>query len=344
MKKSASSLHRLAVGKVPHALLERLLAKNRISDPRVVVGPRVGEDAAALDFGPRLVVATTDPITFATDLIGWYVVHINANDIAVMGARPRWFLCTALFPESCDEGQVEALFEQVMQACQALEVSLIGGHAEITAGLERPIVIGTMLGEVERGGLVTSGGARPGDDIILAGEIALEGTALLAREFGGELRQAGASEADVKTAERLLLAPGISVVKAALAACDAGGVHALHDPTEGGLATGLWELAKASGVGIQVEEKAIRVLGLCRDFCKRLRLNPLGLIASGSLLIAAAANDSPRIVEALGRAGSAAALIGKIMTADAGLKMICRGKTRNLPYFSRDEIARLAGD
>jgi len=344
MKKSASNPSRLKVGKIPQALLERLLAKNRISDPRVIIGPRIGEDAAALDFGENLVVATTDPITFASDLIGWYVVHINANDVAVMGAKPKWFLCTALFPESAAAKDVEGLFDQIMEACRSLEISLIGGHAEITAGLDRTIAVGTMLGEVGPAGLVTSAGARPGDEIILAGEIAVEGTSLLAREFGEELRAAGASKADLEAARRLLREPGISVVRAALQACAAAKPHALHDPTEGGLATGLMELAKAAGVGVEIEEEAVPIMPLCRDFCHRLGLKPLGLIASGSLLITASHAESGRIAAALQSAGITTTIIGKIIRQEAGLKILRRGKARNLPRFSRDEIARLTED
>ena len=344
MKKSASSHSRLKVGKIPHALLERLLAKNQLSDPRVIIGPRLGEDAAAVAFGNKLVLATTDPITFATDLIGWYVVHVNANDIAVMGARPKWFLCSALFPEAVSAAEVERFFDQTMQACRSLGVSLIGGHTEVTAGLGRTIAIGTMLGETGKNGLVSSSGAKAGDEIILVGEIAVEGTSLLAREFSDRLRAAGASEADLEAARGLLLEPGISVVKAARLACSQAKPHAMHDPTEGGLATGLLELALASGVGLEVGEEAIPILPLCRAFCRRLRLRPLGLIASGSLLIAASAQDSPRITGALNRAGLAAAVIGQVKPSAAGVKIIRRGKAYDLPRFARDEIARLTGD
>jgi hydrogenase maturation factor len=342
MRKAIPSAARLRVGKIPHGLLERLLAKNRLRDSRVIVGPRLGEDAAVINFGDRLVTASTDPITFASDLIGWYVVHINANDVAVMGAQPKWFLCTALFPETSTAKQVEEFFDQIIDACGNLGISLIGGHAEITAGLDRVIAVGTMLGEVGKGGLVTSDGAKPGDDIILVGEIAVEGTALLAREYSAELKKANAGKADLDAARGLLLNPGISVVRAALRACSTAKPTAMHDPTEGGLATGLMELAKAANVGLQIEEEAIPIMPLCRDFCRRLGLNPLGLIASGSLLVTASAKKSNRIVNALEKDGFAAVRIGRIMPPDFGLRLLRRGRALRLPRFSRDEIARLA--
>jgi hydrogenase expression/formation protein HypE len=331
----------LKAGKLPPELLARLLADNRIRDPRVRVGPKVGEDAAALKFGDGLLVAASDPVTFATDLIGWYVVQVNANDIAAMGAAPSWFLCTVLFPEKSSPRLVENIFHQIMQACRELNISLIGGHAEITPGLDRPLAAGTMLGEVPARGLVTTSGAQPGDDIILAGEIAVEGTALLAREYPERLRSAGVSAAALSKAKRLLFTPGISVVKAAQVAAKAAKLHALHDPTEGGLAVGLYELAKAAGVGLVVNEEAIPVLPLCRDFCRRLKLNPLGLIASGALLLTAAPRNSSRIITALKAAGFPAGVIGQITSPKPGIRLIRGDRARRLPCFARDEIARL---
>src|SRR5713101_6667344 len=146
----------LPVGKLPAELLQRLFCKYLPADPRVVVGPQVGEDAAVLDMGDRYLVATTDPITFATDEADWYALHVNANDLAVRGERPLWFLATMLLPESSTtETAVERLFADVGEACAELGVALIGGHTEVTAGLPRAIVSGCMLGEVEKDRLVT---------------------------------------------------------------------------------------------------------------------------------------------------------------------------------------------
>jgi hydrogenase maturation factor len=341
MRKNPLPREFLKVGKLPHGLLARLLAENQITDPRVRVGPKVGEDAAALSFNSRLLVAASDPITFATDLIGWYAVQVNANDIAMMGARPKWFLCTVLFPENSSAKLVEDIFHQIMEACQSLEISLIGGHAEITTGIDRPLAMGTMLGEVSAKGLVTTSGAQPGDDIILVGEIAVEGTALLAREYGKELRRAGVSAAAISKAKKLLFTPGISVVKAAQVAGKAARLHAMHDPTEGGLAVGLYELATGAGAGLEVEVAAIPVLPLCRDFCQRLGLDPLGLIASGAMLLAADPKNRARMLKTLHQAGFPAAVIGKITPKKSGLRLLQEGKIRPLPYFARDEIARL---
>lgn len=321
-------------------MLASLLARLPADDPRVRVGPRVGEDAAVIEMGDRLLVAKTDPITFATDVVGWYAVHVNANDIATMGAEPRWFMATALLPERTEERAVEAIFDQIAEACRGLGVIAVGGHTEITLDLARPILIGCMLGETTPDRLVTSAGARPGDVVILAGPIAVEGTALLAREAGGALCARGLGEAALEEARGLLFRPGISVVAAAQAACGAGGVTALHDPTEGGLATGLLELALASGVGLEIEADAVPALPLTREVCAALGLDPLGLIASGSLLIAAKAAAADGVLRALADAGVSAACIGRVVGPEHGLLLLERGRARPIPRFAQDEVAR----
>jgi len=330
-------------GKLPPELLARLLARLPADDPRVVVGPKVGEDAAVIDFGPRLLVAKTDPITFAADLIGWYALHVNANDIATMGAEPRWFLASLLLPAASTEADVSAIFDQLADAARDLGVALVGGHTEVTIGIDRPIILGCMLGEVERDRLITSAGARPGDALILAGAIAVEGTALLAREAAVALAERGVGEESLARARELLFEPGISVVAAARAAVRAGGVAALHDPTEGGLVTGVRELAVASGVGVEVDADAVPVLPLTREICSALALDPLGLIASGSLLIAARPAAAKAILSAVAAAGCAAAVIGRVTESREGLWLVEGGQRGPLPEFARDEVARFFG-
>lgn len=334
----------IPVGKLPASLLDRLLQQYTSPDPRVIVGPRIGEDAAVIDMGDRYLVAKTDPVTFATDEIGWYAVHVNANDVACCGATPRWFLATLLLPETkTTESLVEDIFRQIGAACRELGIALVGGHTEITYGLNRPIVVGQLLGEVAPDRFVTSRGAQVGDKIILTKGIAVEGTALIAREKRDELRGV-LSPDELDRCAGFLHVPGISVVNDARLAVEAGGVHALHDPTEGGLATGLRELARAAGVGLVVEQSAIPVLRECERLCRHFGLDPLGLIGSGSLLIAAAPGRADAIVARLTDTRIAAAVIGEIVPAEQGCAMRFPDGTRQpLPVFERDEIARLFG-
>jgi hydrogenase expression/formation protein HypE len=327
-------------GKLPADELAKLLARHTQEDARVVVRPGIGRDATVISFADRYLVAKTDPITFATDQIGWYVVHINANDVAVMGGIPRWFLATLLLPEGkTGAAEVEAIFAQISRACQELGVVLCGGHTEITYGLERPIVVGQMLGEVEKTKLIIPDKARPGDDILLTQGIAIEGTALIVRERA-ELME-NFSEDWVKRCQDLLRVPGISVVREARIANGVAEVHAMHDPTEGGLATALHELASAARIGMMVEMEKIMILPETALLCRQLKLEPLGLIASGALLIVAQEGDSTKIIAALQAEGIPAAVIGKIWEREKGVKLRQQGKVNDLPFFHRDELARL---
>lgn len=330
----------MEIGKFPPQLLEKLLSRPGIADPRVLLGPRIGEDAAVIDMGERLLVAKSDPITFATDEIGWYAVQVNANDVACTGGVPRWFLATLLVPESFTEGQAEAIHAQVLDACTAMDVSLVGGHSEVTFGLDRPIMLGTMLGEVEREHLVTTGGAREGDSIVITKGVAIEGTSVLARESEAELRAAGVSPQAIAVAREYLSHPGISVVPEARIACSVAEVHSLHDPTEGGLVTGLREVALASGMGLAVEESSIPVLPECMEVCQALHLDPLGLLASGCLIITLPAIQVPPLLRALAEAGINGWEVGQVIAPEEGLVMIGYEGEVELPTFPRDELAR----
>jgi hydrogenase maturation factor len=328
------------VGKLPAASLERLLGLCR-EDPRVLVRPGIGRDAAALAFGDQVVVAKSDPITFATDRIGWYAVNINANDVACLGATARFFLATLLLPEgTATEGLAQTIFQDIAASCEALDVTLCGGHTEVTYGLARPIVVGHMLGEVSRDRLVDNRRSRAGDDVLLTKGIAIEGTALLARERGEELRGA-VDDALLRRARGFLEDPGLSVVRDAAALCDAVRPHALHDPTEGGLATGLHELADAAGLGVTVDAEAIAVLPETEALCRHWGLNPLGVIASGALLAVTAPADTPAALAALAAAGVRAARIGRMVARADGVTVRRGERLEPLARFDSDEITRL---
>ncbi|MFN8537214.1 MAG: AIR synthase related protein [Thermomicrobiales bacterium] len=179
----------LPLGKLPNALLGRLLARYATPDPRLIIGPGVGHDAAAIALDDaRALVVKSDPITFATAEIGWYLVNVNANDLACLGATPRWLLVTALLPEGrTTPATVEAIFAGLHDACAPLNIALVGGHTEITHGLDRPILVGTLLGEADRASLVKPGAAQEGDIILLTSGIAVEGTAIIASERADEV-------------------------------------------------------------------------------------------------------------------------------------------------------------
>jgi hydrogenase maturation factor len=334
---------RFSLGKLPIKTLERFLKRNKINDPRVIVGPDIGQDAAVIDTGgPRYLIAKTDPITFTADEIGWYAVHINANDIATTAGRPLWYLATLLLPEDLTtQGLAEKIFEDTMAACKSIGVSLIGGHTEITSGLSRPIVVGQMLGEVEKDRLVRTSGARPGDVIILTKGIAIEGTAVIAREREAEMLPV-LGEQTLMRCRNFMYKPGISVIKeAALAAAECGSIHAMHDPTEGGLAAALHEVAWAAGVGMRIRADSVPVFPETQAMCNHYHLDPMGLIASGALLIILPASEAQKVVARLRSQKIVAANIGEVTDKREGVKLSTASGLLDLPLYEQDEFTKI---
>jgi hydrogenase expression/formation protein HypE len=332
----------LPIGKLRAGTLQAIFDKHQFKDPRVVVGPRVGEDAAVIDMGDRYLIATSDPITFATTEVGWYALHVNANDIAVRGARPRWFLATLLLPAgSTTEASVDGLFAELHAACDELEVTLVGGHTEVTHGLDRPIIAGTMLGEVEKDRLVTTSGARVGDAVVMTKGVPLEGAAIIAREKEAELRALGISPTVIRRARGFLKTPGLSVRPEAEIACELTTVHAMHDPTEGGIATALVEMADAAGVGLRIDRDRIMVLPEGKALCSAFGLDPLGTIASGALLMTLTPADAGIVIHALARESIDCHFIGQVVPREQGVTLVSGSRQEPMPVFAQDEITRL---
>ena len=329
------------VGKLNANLLDELVSGIKKKDPRVIVGPKVGEDAAVIDIGDKYLLSTTDPITFTSYKIGWYTVNVNANDIATMGGTPKWLLVSILLPENkTDSALVKEIFRDIENAADELGIDICGGHTEITKGLDRPIVSGHMLGEVDKDKLVTNSHARVGDEIILTKGIAIEGMALLAREREKEL-SGKYGKMFVERVQAFLHDPGISVVAEAHLANQTANIRAMHDPTEGGLATGLYELTRASNTGVVIYEDKIHLLDETRILCSEYKLDPLGVIASGALLIVVDPDDRDAVLSKLVQNDIACSVIGKLTDKEDGLKIIADGEERELPFFEVDEIARV---
>lgn len=332
----------LPVGKLPPKMLADILKKYTVHDGSVIVGAEVGEDAAVIDMRDFYLLAKTDPITFVTENIGYYAININANDIACMGGVPRWFLATVLLPENkATPEQVEDIFAQLNVACKALNINYCGGHTEVTYGINRPIVVGQMLGAAYKHKLVVNKNAQPDDDILLTKGIAIEATSIIAREKHDVLAETYSTEL-VNRCKNFIHVPGISVLKEAQLAVNSAEVHAMHDPTEGGLAMGLHELARAARVGIKVFEHEIPVFPESKLLCDQFGIEPLGAIASGALLIVAEPKQSVKIISELKRNSIQVKNIGKMVPASEGVKLVMNtGNEVDMPEFFQDEITKL---
>lgn len=325
---------RLESGKLPFDLLAALLSELPPLPPEVRLGASIGEDACGIDVPGGTLVVAADPITLTTADVAWLAAVVNANDVAVCGARPRWFLAVVLVPPGTTEGVIRDLFASLSRALGDVGAALVGGHTEVTPAVNRPVVVGQMLGLVEEGRMVTTEGFDPGDAIIQVRPAPIEGAAVLASEAAERLD--GVDAAVLAEARAAFERPGVSLVDAALLATDLG-AKALHDPTEGGLAGGLYEMAAAAHVGLRIDRGAVLWFEPGLAICRALGCDPWRTLASGTLLAAFAVDDVGRALEGFATEGLDAAVIG-IADAGEGVRDTAGG---TLPWPERDEVARL---
>lgn len=329
-------------GKIPFEILANLIAQNPLNDPQVIIGPRFGEDAAVIAVQPdKYLVFKSDPITFTTDRMGWYLVHVNANDIAVMGGVPKWLLVTSLLPEtSTTLTMVETILADLTAACQELRISLIGGHTEVTPGLTKPILVGHLIGEIEKSNLVDKRNIKLGDLILLTKGIAIEGTSIIAREKYQELTEDLTDEI-LDRAKNFIYEPGISVVKDARIAIEHGGIHGMHDPTEGGLLGGVFELVDSLGLGVELYESKIPIFPETIEFCRHFSLDPLRLIASGALLVVLPSERIVGLQHRYREAGIETALIGRVVEGSKKIRVKRLAGWDFVEAGCHDEITRI---
>jgi hydrogenase maturation factor len=300
----------------------------------------VGEDVAAVQLNPEeeVVVLKSDPITFSTTRLGYYSVVVSANDIATAGARPRWLLATLLLPVGTNAAQAQAMIAEINDFCIRYDIQLSGGHTEITDAVTQPVVVAQLTGTVAKTELLDKRLIERGDRILMTKSVAIEGTATIAREFPCELCHLGLSEGEVAGAQQLLEEPGISILHEAQIVSQLAGVIALHDVTEGGIATALDELSLATGRKILVDPSRISILPATKRICRVLGIDPLGLIGSGSLLIVCRESASDVISARLRAAGIPFEVLG--WATDAGRGIDLKDSDEAWPQFETDEISR----
>ncbi|QTA92652.1 HAD-IA family hydrolase [Desulfonema magnum] len=330
----------LRPGKFPNDLLKGVLDQFAFNDPSVLISPGIGEDTAAVDVnGEEVLILKSDPITFATDSIGHYAVLVNANDIATSGAVPRWFLTTLLFPCGTTPSDIFQVMHDLKNVCRKWGITLCGGHTEITDAVTRPVITGMLAGTVAKRDLIDKRNIRPGDRVLLTKAVSVEGTSIIAREFGNILKAQGMTEAEIRECREFL--SHISVLKEAKIAGQSRGTSAMHDVTEGGVATAIEELSIAGDHKIRIDMDKIPVFPHTEKVCQFLGINPLGLIGSGSLLISCRGNSCETLISRIQQAGINISVIGEVLEQGQGIEAISHGNPAEWPRFEVDEITRL---
>ena len=328
---------KLPPGKIPLEILEQIVFRNLgATRKEVALGPAAGIDGAVINVADKSLVVSMDPITGATERIGWLAVNVNANDVATFGVEPAFYLSCVMLPEKSDVKILTTISAQMNKAAKALGVAIIGGHCESTPELHHPIVVGCAMGMTKKDNYVTAGGAKPSDKLILTKTAGIEGTAILASDMEPQLKTV--LNARVVDQGKMFF-DHISIVKDALTAFQTGGVHAMHDPTEGGILGGVYEMTKASNLGIRISEKDIPVRRETKEICFFFKIDPLRLVSSGALLVAAKPSSAKKIVENLINQGIMSSVIGEfVQNVDTRVLITKKGKRLNLDEPLTDHL------
>ena len=314
-------------------LNEMIISKIKHKRKEVVLSANVGEDCAAIDLKNKLCVVSTDPITGAVGNVGRLSVHVSVNDVASSGAEPVGILVTLLAPPSVTYADIEQVIDEISEACDAMNLDIVGGHTEVTDAVNRIVVSTTVLGQCAPEKLVMSSGAKAGDAVVVTKDIAMEGTAIIAKDYEARLRGV-LTPAQSEKAKALI--ENLSVLTEGLIAAEFGAT-AMHDITEGGVYGALHEICEAAEVGAVIQKDVIPLLEETQIICTHFGLNPYRLIASGSMLITLP-NPDP-LINALMAKGVKATKIGEI--TESGIYVIDNGKKTLIDPPKADELFRL---
>ncbi len=325
-------------GKLPRSVMEDIVFNMiRITDPDVVQGPGIGEDASIVHVGDGHLVFHTDPITTSAELVGWLAIHVSANDVAVRGVQPRWFSTAILLPPGTSEEELREIIRQEQRAAEVVGGSIVGGHTEVTPGIPRPIVVSTAIGYTKRG-VIRTRDAMPGDYVIVTGRVGGEGAAVLAWSFEEKLREKGVPGHVIEAAKKYIW--DVSVVKPALLLAHRY-VNSMHDPTEGGVVQGLLEIAVASGHTLVVNLDELPVDHVVETICNAMGLDPLRLLSSGALIATVPPSRLDEAIGVLEHHGYNAYVVGRVEKGRARLIVRRAGATETITSDVVDEIYRV---
>ncbi len=330
------------VGKPSPTRLRKLLAGNLGAPaPGLLVGPGPGLDAAIIDMGGgRVMAIAEDPIFPAPglplEIMGEFTVHIGASDVAVTGVRPTHMTYTLLLPPACPEADAALVIESISKTARSLGIAIVGGHTGWYSAVTIPTVGGvTVWGFADEGRWVSPGGAREGDALLMTKGPGIEAAALLGvlyrEKLGARLEPKALESVCGRTAEITVVADALTAFEAGLRAGPApGGVHAMHDATEGGVLGGIWEMADASGLAVSADLDAVPVPPDIAALAAALDFDPWAAISEGTLLAAVDPGAADAVLAAWMTAGIPGFRLGAFGPKGGSSAIRRRGKTAPL--------------
>ncbi|NLK43628.1 MAG: AIR synthase [Tissierellia bacterium] len=326
----------MEIGKLPNDILEKIVISNiKTKREEVLVGAAIGKDSAIVDFGQDVCVMSTDPITGATKDLGSLAIHVSCNDVATSGAEPLGVLLTILAPPETTAEEIENIMVDASLAAEEINVEIMGGHTEITDGVNRIIISATVIGKQKKAKMPNIEDIKVGDKVIVTKYIGIEGTAIIAKELENKLRDKIGEESLLEAQN---LGNMISVVKEGII-CGKIGVKYMHDITEGGVFGAIWEASKAINKGIKIKEDLIPVKDITMEIGSLLGIDIYRLISSGSMLIIADEKKAAEINEELCKKGIKSTVIGEVTEANIILEK--NGDILEIEPPSSDELYKV---
>ena len=328
----------LKVGKLDSDVLQRIVIdKIDFHRPEVKTRAGIGEDCAVIDFGDYECVISTDPITAAVNDIGRLAIHISCNDIASNGIQPLGITLAVMLPEGTSIEDVEMIMEQAGEAARNCGVEIIGGHTEVTAAVNQPVIVSTAFGRGLSGASQSARDMKPGDFILMTKTAGLEGTGIIAGDFREQL---GAVLTDQELDYASQLLNHVSVVKEGVIAGNIG-TSGMHDVTEGGILGAVWEMCHIAGLGAELWKEEIPVEPVTMKLATHFDINYLRLISSGSMLIMAPADKKEQLMKAISDAGVRISCIGQVKKKEAGIMLLDETGAKAVMPPEADELYKV---
>ncbi len=330
----------MKTGKLDSKLLEEIVFKHlKFKRPEVLTRPGIGEDCAVVDFGKYECVLSTDPITGAVADIGRLAVQVSCNDIAAKGVEPLGLLLACMLPEGTREEEINEIMSQAGSVAEGLGVEIVGGHTEITKAVNTPVIVSTALGRALKGSSQSAKTMKAGDFFLMTKETGLEGTGIIASDYGKELEGV---LTDIEMAEAISMLDRVSVVKEGVIAGGIG-TSGMHDITEGGVLGAIWEMCQVSGTGAEIWLNKIPLNQVTEKLCRHFNIDPLGLISSGSMLIVASPDKKEEVIKAIEEGGIPVSVIGKVLEGEKGRYLVEDGAGEKIPINppKKDELYKV---
>lgn len=326
----------MKIGKLTISDLKDLIFNNiKNNNDKILSFGEIGSDCAAIEVGDNIVYLSTDPITGSNSGLGKLAININCNDIATEGIPPIGIMLTILAPPETKKEEIAEIMREAQQEADKLGVSIIGGHTEITAAVNKTIISATSIGIGTKDNFKKREHITAGDRLIITKGVGIEGTGIIAFEKESELLDTFSKEL-IDDAKALL--DLTSVVKDGIIANKFS--KGMHDVTEGGLLGALWESSCFYNLGVEISYEKIFIPKCTKEICNYFKINPLKLISSGTMLMVVGKNNAVPLIEKLKENNIPAFDIGEFTTSKEKV-LVKNGKRLEIMPPQSDELYKV---